>query len=111
MSEFTPGTYETISRVNIRREPRILPGNVVGVLNTGVKREVFSVQTDEDNQTWGRISESDAAGVAQWICLQTINRQYAKRLPDPVVTNVPDFDFMERLANLEAWARTQGYKY
>lgn len=107
MSEFTPGDYEVISPVTIRREPRILNENAKGVLSIGTKRHVYSVITDEKNQTWGRVSESDAAGQALWICLKSINREYVKRLS---VEPAPDRDVMARLAALEEWARGQGYK-
>jgi hypothetical protein len=105
MDAFTPGDYEVISTVTIRREPRILPSNAVGGLSVGTRRTVYSVITDKDNATWGRISESDAAGIAQWICLQSLNRKYAQKIDAK-----PGTDWESRLASLEAWAETIGFK-
>lgn len=104
--EYLPGEYEIISYILIRREPRILAGNVIGALNIGTRRTVYSVLTDTRNYTWGRISEADAAGIAEWICLKGTNRIFAQRLPGPQEGK----SFEQRLSALEAWARTQGYK-
>ncbi len=104
---FEPGLYEAATNVFIRREPRIVEGikhNRVGKLTTGTQRQIHSVVTNKDNTTWGRISEADSAGIAEWVCIQGLNRTFMKRIDksDPA----PD----DRLTRLEAWARTQGYK-
>lgn len=104
--EYIPGEYEIVSNVLIRREPRIIAGNVVGALNVGTQRQIYSTFTDTRNYTWGRISEADAAGIAEWICLRGTNRTFAQRLPDP--SNGKSFE--RRFSELEDWARTQGYK-
>jgi len=104
---FQPGLYEAIANVFIRREPRIVEGNTtnrVGKLTTGTQRQVHSIVTNPDNTTWGRISEADSAGIAEWVCIQGLNRSYMKP-----VTQVIDPDCMGRLSKLEAWARTKGY--
>ncbi|MDD2921475.1 MAG: hypothetical protein PHQ36_04245 [Anaerolineales bacterium] len=119
-----PGLYEIISKVTIRREPRIVEfkhpilkwvSNSVGTLELGDQREVYSIVTDKTNNTWGRISESDASGKALWICLQGLNRSYAKPVnpeksaPAPVV--IVEYPTIEtRISKLEDWAKTKGYK-
>jgi len=91
--------YEVISKVTIRREPRITPTNTRGMLDVGTKRIVYSTVTDGSNATWGRISESDAAGIAQWVCIKGVNRTYMKLIEQE----------KPELSNLERWAVTQGY--
>jgi hypothetical protein len=102
-----PGLYEAIANVFIRREPRIVEGttnNRVGKLTVGTQRQVHSVVTNPDNTTWGRISEADSAGIAEWVCIQGLNRSYMK------VVEGSEPSLSDRLTRLEAWARTQGYK-
>lgn len=100
---FEPGLYEVISNVNIRREPRILPENIVGKLTIGKQRTIYSVITDEHNYTWGRISFADAAGVSEWVCMKDINREFVKLVKSSGST------LDGRLERLESWARTKGY--
>jgi len=103
--------YEAISKVNIRREPRVVEyfenskpvSNKVGQLDVGTQREVYSVVTNPDNTTWGRISEADSAGISEWVCIRGLNRTYMKLADSNVGTET-------RLNNLEQWARTKGYK-
>ena len=67
--------YECSSEVLIRRESRIVEyidpkskkpvTNVVGKLTQGTIREIYSTITDSKGATWGRVSESDAAGIAE----------------------------------------------
>ncbi len=104
MGEFTRGLYEVMTTLNIRREPRLLPANIVGRLTIGTQRQVYSVMTDANNTTWGRISETDSAGIAQWVCMKDINRQYVKSVS---FVEVPTLE--SRFAALEAWARSKGY--
>lgn len=88
--ESEPGIYEVISKVAIRREPRIveyidpktkkLVTNQVGLLSVGQKRAVYGILTAKDNTTWGRVSFHDSAGIAEWVCIQGINRGYMKFL-------------------------------
>jgi len=104
MSDYKLGIYEAITRVRIRREPRIIPTNIVGVLDIGTQRQIFSIVTDGKNYTWGRISEADSAGIAQWTCIKGLNRTYMK-----LIEPMREVDFLSRLENLEAWARTKGY--
>jgi hypothetical protein len=104
---YQPGLYECVSDVFIRREPRIVEGNKhnrAGKLTVGTQRQIHSIVTNSDNTTWGRVSEADSAGIAEWVCVQGLNRVYMK----PVESHEPGIG--ERLARLEAWARTQGYK-
>lgn len=112
---YVPGMYEAQGTVNIRREPRIVEyredgmakSNIVGKLTIGTCRHVFSVVTDASNASWGRISEADGAGIAEWVCLRNLNREFMKRIADiPVVVT----GLEARVAALEAWARTQGFK-
>src|SRR5512146_254773 len=82
------GRYIVISEVFIRREPRIVEnakgGNRVGKLTVGTERQILEVVTNADNSTWGRVSDPDAAGVSQWVCIQGLNRTYMKLVrPDP----------------------------
>ena len=104
MSDYQLGIYEATTRVRIRREPRIIPTNIVGVLDIGTQRQIFSIVTDENNYTWGRISEADSAGIAQWACIKGLNRTYMK-----LIEPVREVDFSARLKRLEEWARTKGY--
>lgn len=79
---FEPGMYEVISGggLIVRKEPKITAWNKIGFLSFGSRRQVYSVATNDKGESWGRISESDAAGQALWICLQGLNRTYAKRI-------------------------------
>ncbi len=108
--DLLPGEYEVISTVTIRREPRIvevkddrgnIQTNAVGRLTVGTHRNVFSIITDKYNASWGRISEADAAGIAQWICLQNTNRMFAKPIKFFSETPAPS-NYEMRLAALEA---------
>lgn len=92
---YQTGTYEVVNSegVFIRREPRIVDNtkitNRVGKLTFGTQRRVYGFVTDNMNVTWGRVSESDAAGISEWVCIQGLNRTYMKLLeadPSPVET-------------------------
>jgi hypothetical protein len=107
--------YEAISDVNIRREPRIIEinqtknnllTNRVGMLSAGTQREVFSIITDKNNDTWGRISQADGAGKAEWVCIANTNRVFMRKIeiPEPV------HSIFEWADAIDAWARNQGYK-
>ena len=104
--------YIVISKVKIRREPKIVEyhedkkfiTNQVGLLDIGTKRTVYETITDAMNVTWGRVSESDAAGISQWVCIKGLNREYMK-----LVQPIPEYDFLTRIDKLEAWAKSQGY--
>ena len=102
---YEPGTYEAISNVNIRRQPRVTPENWMGRIEKGTQREIYSIITNDDNTTWGRISEADGAGISQWICIKGLNRTYMQ-----LVSNhgeiVNDHD---KLIKLIEWAKTKGY--
>lgn len=111
-----PGMYEAASDVYIRREPRIVEykvgrgiiTNIVGFLNAGKQRMIYSFYTDKNNATWGRVSEADAAGVSEWVCVQNVNRVFMRPVVnEPLPSTGTPF---ERLDRLEAWARSQGYK-
>lgn len=86
MSEYTPGIYEVISDVKIRREPRIaeymdsgkLVTNQVGLLKTGTMRAVFGIVTQKDNSVWGRVSSYDSAGISEYACIKHLNREYMR---------------------------------
>lgn len=123
MTNIVSGEYEVISDVKIRREPQIveryengkLVSNQVGFLKVGTKKIVYSVLTKKDNTTWGRISEHDAAGIAEWVCIQGLNRTYLKLLKasNDDSTDI-SFDMLlmkheRELERLKEWARTQGY--
>jgi hypothetical protein len=105
---FEPGMYEAVTNVNLRREPRIVENadgnNRVGRLTIGTRREIFETVTDEDNMTWGRVSDFDSAGKAQWVCIVGLNRIYMQRIP------LSNQLLESRLRSLETWARTNGYK-
>lgn len=112
-----PGIYEAQKDVNIRREPKVVEyklgnsfiTNRVGQINAGTRRTIYSLITNEKGDTWGRVSESDASGVAEWICIQTLNTTFMKPL-DVVVEPAPSGDIEARLAKLEAWAVSKGYQ-
>lgn len=107
--EHEPGIYEAAADVNIRREPRIVEytdpqthkfvSNKVGFLKAGTQRAIYSVQVQKDNSTWGRVSESDSAGIAQWVCIQDINRTFMKFI-EPLVNHAEGLPRLE--AELEA---------
>lgn len=82
---FEPGLYEVISGngLIVRKEPKITLWNKSGFLSFGARRQVYSVATNDKGETWGRVSESDAAGQALWICMQGLNRTYVKRIETP----------------------------
>lgn len=105
--DFPIGIYVAITNVNIRKEPRvvdnILGTNKIGAITAGTRREVFETLTNNDNSTWGRISDFDSAGKALWICIHGLNREYL-RYVEPNKMTVED-----RLTRLENWARTKGY--
>lgn len=114
-----PGIYEAQKDVNIRREPKVVEyklgnnfiTNRVGQINAGTRRTIYSLVTNEKGDTWGRVSESDASGVAEWICIQTLNTTFMRPLdvfePSP---SVPVFDLEARIAKLEVWAAGKGYQ-
>lgn len=106
---YRPGLYKVVTEeVRIRREPRILSTNIVGRLKLGTERNVYDVTTDANNMTWGKISESDATGNAQWVCIEGLNRKYMQ----PVLEDIPiphKTSIEYRLEAVEAWARTKGY--
>ena len=87
-----PGKHRVISPVKIRRGPRMvdvrdpktnkLVTNQEGFLEFGKTRIILDFETDEENQTWGRISEDNAAGVALYVGVQVLNRTFMERLPD-----------------------------
>ncbi len=105
MDEFKPGTYECISIVNIRREPKIGLTNIKGKLSVGTQRTIYSVITDNNNMTWGRVSLADSAGISEWVCIREINRKFMKFI-EPLP---PIFETSERLEKLIAWAKTKGF--
>jgi hypothetical protein len=82
VNQYSTGIYKVINTdgVFIRREPRIADSskstNRVGKLTLGTERRVYDFVTDKLNVTWGRVSESDAAGVAEWVCVHGLNRTY-----------------------------------
>lgn len=104
-----PGIYEVTSQVTIRRQPVITEytdpkthkyvTNQVGSLNVGTKRAIYSVQVQKDNSVWGRVSEADSAGIAQWVCIENINRIFMKFV-EPLVKPSDGFERLE--AELEA---------
>lgn len=116
------GMYEAIDTVNIRKEPRIVESKIlgkwinnrVGQLDAGDQRMIYSIVTDSNNYTWGRVSQNDSAGVALWVCINTTNKVFMKPVDDYVtpVVNPPALstEFISRFLALEAWAKTQGYK-
>jgi hypothetical protein len=112
---FEPGMYEVISKVTIRRTPRIIEyrdatnhliTNAVGSYDIGTRVQVFSVLVDKHNDEWGRVSANDATGQAEWVCMKNTNRTFVKLLePTPIKME----NLEERLRNLEIWAQTKGY--
>ena len=111
------GMYTAKKTVNIRREPRIvenvLGNNRAGQLLVGTQRMIYQIVTNKDNSTWGRVSESDASGIALWVCIQNTNTVFM----EPVNEYIPvpsqgemTAEFISRFLALEAWAKTQGYK-
>jgi hypothetical protein len=110
--EYQPGIYEVISDVKIRREPRIVEGNVtnqVGLLKAGTRREVYSILTVKDNTFWGRVSGPDAAGISQWACIKGLNRTYMRFVePLPSEPGSPE-RFMQWARELHEWALGMGF--
>lgn len=133
MPTLSPGLYEAQADVNIRREPRVVEYKVagkfitnrVGAINVGTQRIIFSLLTNDKGETWGRVSEADSAGIAEWVCVQNLNRRFMKPISSAVEVTAPSGDavdalldeiekriaaFDARLDALEAWARSQGFK-
>lgn len=116
MSDLTPGVYESISDVNIRREPRIAEykiggvwvTNQVGRISAGTRRMIDSFVINKDNSIWGRVSDADSAGISEWICIKNINRVFMKPV-DGAVVGQPPADVTTRLEKLESWARSKGF--
>ena len=108
--------YTCISPVDIRREPRIIETKIgknfytnrVGSLNLGTQRDVFETLTDKTNTTWGRLSEPDATGNAQWCALSTLNRVFMQRVEAEQLDSSAN-SLEQRLTRLEEWAATKGY--
>lgn len=104
MIEHPTGLYEVTNGdgVFIRKEPKIVEGvrhNRDGKLRLGTRTRIYSVVTDGENNTWGRVSEVDAAGVARWICLQGLNRTYAKCIkPDHI--DSPDMTLLKEIIEI-----------
>jgi len=111
--------YEVISDVTIRREPRVVEykdttngkfvTNAVGKLTVGTQREVYSVTVDKDNAMWGRISESDALGISQWVCIKNINRTFMKLLAEDIDTSL-DMRLIaieRKIAHIIEWIQKQ----
>lgn len=96
------GIYSCVSEVFIRREPRIVEttksNNRVGKLEPGTQRQVYETQTNADNSTWGRVSEPDAAGISQWVCIKGLNREYMRL----VKADPSNSELAARLDDLEA---------
>lgn len=95
-------TYTALQLVNIRREPRITGSNKVGQLSAGHQRVVFETLTDKSNQTWGRISEPDSAGVSNWVCIRGLNREYMRVTETPATPPASALGLEARIASLEA---------
>lgn len=118
MPNLTTGIYEAESDVNIRREPKIVEYKVgknfitnrVGGINAGTQKMVYSLMTNSKGETWGRVSESDSAGIAQWICIQNSNRVFMKPVDGQPQIEVPTWGLESRVAALEAWARSKGFE-
>jgi len=93
------GIYECISEVKIRREPRIVesPTNQVGLLKVGTQRRVFSVVTQKNNVSWGRVSAPDAAGISQWVCIQGLNRTYMKLIQPDTNNTESSIEYLKRI--------------
>ncbi len=89
MNDYQPGIYEVISDVKIRRTPAIIEGihtNQVGLLKVGTRRAIYSILTVKDNTTWGRVSLYDSAGISEWVCIKSLNREYMKFI-EPLENN------------------------
>ena len=98
--------YEVKSDVKIRRGVGIKEGvkdgkpytNQVGLLSAGTQNvEILSTQVLTDNSLWGRFSEPDSSGIAQWICIKNINRTFML----PMADEFQPTDSDSRLARIE----------
>lgn len=115
---FQPGLYECVSPANIRREPRIVEyklgkvfiTNRVGLVPLGAQRQIHSIITDSSNRTWGRVSEADATGNAEWVCIRDINRDFMRPLTAAQPIPPAGSDYGTVVKALAAWARLQGYE-
>ena len=109
MPNLATGIYEAQTDVNIRREPRIVEykigknfiTNRVGGISVGTQRMIYSLVTNKDNSTWGRVSQSDSAGIAEWICIQNMNRVFMLPVDGPGDVVVPPSGLEARVASLE----------
>ena len=81
LSFWLPGEYEVISdTLNVRYEPRIASdnNNIQGRLVRRDRRPVYEFVTSFGGFLWGRISEIDEYGKAQWVCAKQPNKTYLK---------------------------------
>jgi hypothetical protein len=107
--------YEAIAEVNIRREPKIVEVKVgknfvtnrVGSINPGTQRIIYSTITDKDNSTWGRVSQADSTGIAEWVCIQNTNRVFMKAI---IEQEFPIRTLTAWANEIDAWARSEGYQ-
>jgi hypothetical protein len=119
MPTWKPGKYKIINGdgVNIRHEPKVVQwidpktkeekSNKVGQYKFGDIVEIFGFDTDGVQQTWGRVSQEDAAGKSQWICVRSINRTMAAPLEEAEQV----LSDHERLEKMEAFLAVRlGYR-
>lgn len=123
---FRPGMVKIISNVIIRKsKPQIIEWQVEekvggkkrlvtkdnsgGLFDVGTRVNIVEIQSPVQGETWGRLPGTDPTGHALWICLQNINRTFAEMVEDeqpPVDVQPNPAWFVE----IDAWARTMGYK-
>ncbi len=81
--------YNVSSKVTIRKGIGIHEGvkdkvpysNAMGMLDVGKQVEILGTQVLADNTLWGRISEPDATGTSQWVCIKGLNTTFLTVAP------------------------------
>jgi hypothetical protein len=95
--------YRILRNVNIRANvPRITATNRVGTFYAGQVVDVLNVQVTDDKSTWGAITQPDAKGNANWICIANKYGEKFAALLDDIQPAPPAAGVEERIAALEA---------
>jgi hypothetical protein len=108
-----PVLYKILQPVQVRREPRIIEyrlgksyiTNIVGMYSMGDIREVIDTQTDTQGRKWGRVSDPDPKGKADWFCIRTLTTIFA----EPLVEDAAPKPKSYWINAIDAWARLNGY--
>src|SRR5690348_5471997 len=108
---FTRGTYRLkVRRLNVRGIPDSTnDGNLIGIqLTQGKEFPVYGIEFDKKGFTWGIITPPGAPQ-AHYVCLWDGNTLFAELVSQEEPKPSPEIS-REWAAELDTWARKQGYK-